>query len=203
LYINFDFLLQTVRQAPNSAIQIAFSPSTTFDFDSQKQHAALGHRPQSTPVSSPILSLNILDNQQPKKILTEKNPGENQFITPLKTTDYSSFTKLTPLHPTKSKITFEICHNEEDDNDLILPDVREIINELQTSINKDQVIPRPPPLLTLSQGIRRKHPEQLIDTRLNNELTSIKDLPNAPANYSFAFYGFTSMYVERRFVLYF
>jgi hypothetical protein len=194
------YFLQTVRRPPNAAIQILLSPSTTFDFDSQKQYAALGNRPQSTPVSSPILRptlpLNILDNQQPKEIFIKKDPKENQCITPLKTIDYSSFTRITPLNPTKSKVRFEICHNEDDDNDLILPNIQEIINQLQTSINNDRLIPRPPPLLALSQAIRRKHPEQLIDTKLNNQITSIKDLPNSPANYSFVFYGFTSTYVK-------
>jgi hypothetical protein len=93
---------------------------------------------------------------------------------------------------TKPTIRFELCDN---DNDLILPNVQEIINELQISINNNQIIPRPPPLLALSQAIRRKHPEQLIETKSNEQISSIKDLPNAPANYSFVFYGFTSTYV--------
>jgi hypothetical protein len=118
-------------------------------------------------------------------------------MTPLKTVDYSSFTKVTPFNQinnkTKSRILFEICHDDE--NDLILPNVQEIINELRTTINDERIIPRPPPLLALSQGIRAKHPEQLIDTKLKQQLPSIRDLPNAPANYSFVFYEFTSTYV--------
>jgi hypothetical protein len=80
-----------------------------------------------------------------------------------------------------------LCDN---DNNLIFPNVQEIINELQISINNDEIIPRPPPLLALSQVIQRKYPEKLIE-----QLPSMEDLPNAPANYSFAFYGFTSTYV--------
>ncbi|CAF4600263.1 unnamed protein product, partial [Rotaria magnacalcarata] len=101
---------------------IAVSLSTTFDFDSQQQYAALGNLPQSTPLSSPILRpalpLNNLDNYESNEILIEKNlenPKEKQLITPLKTIDYTSFTKVTPLDQindkTKSRITFEICHN--------------------------------------------------------------------------------------------
>jgi hypothetical protein len=86
--------------------------------------------------------------------------------------------------------------DDDNDNDIILPNVQEIINQIQTSINNDRIIPRPPPLLALSQAIRRKHPEQLIDTKLNDQLPSIKDLPNAPANYSFVFYGFTSTQLD-------
>ncbi|CAF4504863.1 unnamed protein product, partial [Rotaria sp. Silwood2] len=107
---------------------------------------------------------------------------------------------LTPLNQintkTKSRIRFEICHNDDDERDLILPNVKEIIRELEISTNNDRIIPRPPPLLALSQAIRTKHPEQLIDTKLYNQLPSIKDLPNAPANYSFVFYGFTSIQLE-------
>jgi hypothetical protein len=62
-----------------------------------------------------------------------------------------------------------------------------MIDNIQTSINHDQIIPRPPPLFALSQAIRRKYPEELIETKSNNPLPSIKDLPNAPANYSFVF----------------
>jgi len=193
-FCSFFYFLQTIRQQANSAIQIVVSPSTTFDFDSQQQYAALGIRPQSTPILRPIL--NILDNQQPNEDFIEKNLPNPQLITPLKTIDYSSFTKITPLNQinikTKPTIQFELCDN---DNDFILPNVQEIINELQISINNNQIIPRPPPLLALSQAIRRKHPEQLIETKSNEQISSIKDLPNAPANYSFVFYGFTSTYV--------
>ncbi|CAF0844875.1 unnamed protein product [Adineta steineri] len=184
----------TVRRPRNCPIEIIISPSTTFDFDSQKQYAALGDRPQSTPVSSPILQpavpLTIIDNHEVHEIIIENNPKESRFITPLKTIDYSSFTKLTPLYSRKSKVRFEICHSEDDERELILPNIQNILNELQSSVNYDQIIPRPPPLLALSQAIRTRHPEQLIETKINNHLSSIKDLPNSPANYSFVFYQF-------------
>lgn len=67
--------------------------------------------------------------------------------------------------------------------------------EERAQTNKDRYFLRPPPLLVLSQSIRTKNPEQLNDTQLNNRFPSIKDLPNAPANYSFVFYGFTPMFV--------
>ncbi|CAF3310274.1 unnamed protein product [Rotaria socialis] len=196
-----------IRQISNAKMPITVSLSTTFDFDSQQQYAALGDLPQSTPLSSPILRpalrLNNLDNYESNEILIEKNlenPKEKQLITPLKTIDYTSFTKVTPLDEindkTKSRITFELCHNEDDERDFVLPNVKQIIDELETSTNNDQIIPRPPPLLALSQNIRAKHPEQLINTKLDNQLPSIKDLPNAPANYSFVFYEFSSPQLE-------
>jgi hypothetical protein len=51
--------------------------------------------------------------------------------------------------------------------------------------------------MVLSQSIQAKHPEQLIESRLNNRFSSIKDLPSAPANYLFVFYNFTSTCVIR------
>ncbi len=116
---------------------------------------------------------------------------DNHQITPVKTTDYSSFTRVTPLK-SKATIRFEVCHEEDD---FVLPNVQEMIDNIQISINHDQIIPRPPPLLALSQRIQRKYPEELFETKLNDPLSSIKDLPNAPANYSFVFHGFTSTYV--------
>jgi hypothetical protein len=74
----------------------------------------------------------------------------------LKTIDYSSFTKTTALK-TKPTIRFELCNN---DDDLILSNVQEMINELQISINNDQIIPLPPPLVVLSQAIQRKYSKQ-------------------------------------------
>lgn len=112
------------------------------------------------------------------EIPIEKLPNEAPpFITPLKTADYTAFTKITPIYSTKAKVRFEACPPE-----VVVPDVHDIIEEC--------LIPRPPPLLALSQAIRRKHPEQLLETKLNDQLSSIKDLPVAPANYSFVFYGF-------------
>ena len=105
----------------------------------------------------------------------------------------TSFTNVTPVNQKQSRIRFEICHNDE--RDLILPNVQEIINQLQTSINHDRIIPRAPPLLALSQAIQVKHPEQLMNEKFNSPLPSIEDLPNVPANYSFVFYGFTSTYI--------
>jgi hypothetical protein len=128
---------------------------------------------------------------------THDNPKEKQFITPLKTNDYSSFTRISPLHQINPRITFEICHNDESD-DVILPNIQEIINELQTSVNNDRLIPRPPPLLALSQAIQTKHPEQLIHTKLNQQLPSIQDLPTTPANYSFVFHEFTLTYIQKK-----
>ena len=110
----------------------------------------------------------------------------------MQTAEYSSFTRVTPLK-SKPTIRFEVCHEEEDD--FVLPNVQEMIDNIQTSINHDQIIPRPPPLLALSQRIRRKYPEELIETKLNNLLPSIEDLPNAPANYSFVFHEFSPAYV--------
>ncbi|CAF2888892.1 unnamed protein product [Rotaria sp. Silwood2] len=146
----------------------------------QQQYAVLDNLPQSTPISSSILPLNILDNPPPKEIPNEK-------MTPLKT-------KLT--------IRFELCEEENDDNnnnDLILSNIQEIIDEIKVSITNDQIIyrPPPPPLLALSQTIRRKYLEQLIEIKLNNQLRSIKDLPISPTNYSFVFHGIISTYILR------
>lgn len=112
-------------------------------------------------------------------------------MTPLRTIDYSSFTKITPLK-TKPTIRFEICHDENEENNPNLENIQEIINQIEIPENLNEIIPRPPPLLALSQAIQRKYPERLIETKLNEQLPSIKDLPNAPANYSFVFYNFTS-----------
>jgi hypothetical protein len=49
--------------------------------------------------------------------------------------------------------------------------------------------------MALSQSIQAKHPEELTDKKAINRFSSIKDLPNAPANYSFMFYNFTSTFV--------
>lgn len=143
--------------------------------------------------------MNNIDNNQTIEIFAEnnqKNIKEKEFITPLRTNDLTSFTKVTPLEKindkTKSEIRFEINQNENDENDFILPNVEEINRELEPITNDVQIIPRPPPLLALSQAIRTKHPEQLIDSKLNNQLPSIKDLPYSLANYSFVFYGFSS-----------
>ena len=104
-------------------------------------------------------------------------------MSPLKTIDYSSFTKITPM---KTKPTHRL---EKDDPIVEIP------------INDDQIIPRPPPQLPLSQAIRRKYPEQIAQTKLNTHFASIEDLPNAPANYSFVFYGFSSVFVQSIFSL--
>ena len=99
------------------------------------------------------------------------------------TFDCSSLTNVTPLNDInnqiKSSIFFEIF---DDDNDN----------------NEDRDLVRPPPLMVLSQTIQARHPEQLTDTRLNNLFSSIKDLPKTLANYSFFFYGFTSMFVFQK-----
>ena len=108
-------------------------------------------------------------------------------MTPLKTADYSSFTRVSPLK-TKPTIQFEKL---DDDEELVIPNVDEILNNLQISDDTDRIVPRPPPLVALSQAIRRKHPEQI-----NEQLPQMNDLPNAPANYSFVFFGFTSTQLE-------
>ena len=153
---------------------MTFSPSTTFDFDSQKQYNALGVRPQSTPLASPQLRPIVPSNIE-------------KPMTPLKTTDYSSFTRVSPLK-TKPTIQFEKL---DDDEEIVLPNVDEILNNLQIYDDTDRIVPRPPPLVALSQAIRRKHPEQI-----NEQLPQMNDLPNAPANYSFVFFGFTSTQLE-------
>ena len=109
----------------------------------------------------------------------------------MKTADYTAFTKVTPLHepdpPSRSRIVFEIC--DEDDhreNEPILPNIHQILDNIDELTMPDRAIPRPPPLLALSQAIRAKHPEQLSD----RPLPSIEDLPNALANYAFVFHGF-------------
>ncbi len=93
------------------------------------------------------------------------------------TADYSSLTNITPLNEInnriKSSILLEIFDDDDDENRYLL---------------------RPPPLMVLSQSIQSKHPEQLNDTKLNNRFSSIKDLPNSPANYSFVFYNFTQTF---------
>ncbi|CAF1079355.1 unnamed protein product [Adineta ricciae] len=184
--VHFANAIRPGRKSPGL---LPLSPSTTFDFDSQKQYNALGNRPQSTPLASPIvrrpLPTNVVEKEPPVEIPIEKIPAEKPCITPLKTADYSSFTRISPLHPTKSKVHFEVRLDEEDkQND------QEEINDPELPKPNEDDIPRPPPLLALSQAIRRKHPERLIDTKLNDQLPSMKDLPNAPANYSFVFYEF-------------
>lgn len=129
--------------------------------------------------------MNVVEKESPVEIPIEKIPADKPCITPLKTADYSSFTRISPLHPIKSKVRFEVPPEEEDERN-----VQEEVNEPEPPKTNEDDIPRPPPLLALSQGIRRKHPEQLIDTKLNDQLPSMKDLPNAPANYSFVFYKF-------------
>ena len=95
----------------------------------------------------------------------------------LTTFDYSSLTNVSPLNDLN--------------NQIISPNLYEISDDEE----EDQYILRPPPLMVLSQSIQAKHPEQLIDTKLTNRFSSIKDLPNAPANYSFAFYNLTLTFV--------
>jgi hypothetical protein len=112
------------------------------------------------------------------------SPSNNENLTTilkkrrLTTFDYSSLTNITPLNDInnqiKSPILFEILDEEEE---------------------SDRYLLRPPPLMVLSQSIQAKHPEQLKETKLNNRFSSIKDLPNAPANYSFVFYDFTQTFV--------
>jgi hypothetical protein len=124
-------------------------------------------------------SSNNFDNQKTNEnlIIVIKNNKKRRITT----SDYSSLTNVTPLNAInnkiKSPILFELSDNDDDDN------------------NQDRYLLRPPPLMVMSQSIRAKHPEQLNETKLNNRFSSIKDLPNAPANYSFFFYGFTQMFV--------
>lgn len=97
----------------------------------------------------------------------------------------NSLTNVSPLNDINNQIQSPILleiFDEDDDDD-------------EDHGDKDRYFVRPPPLLVLSQSIRRKHPEQLKETRLNNRFSSIKDLPNSPANYSFVFYGFPPAFV--------
>ncbi|CAF1213380.1 unnamed protein product [Rotaria sordida] len=177
-----------IRRGSSPSNQVIISPSTSIDYDSQQQFSALVNRPQSTPISSPLLlsrlSSNFFDNQQTNEnsIIVTKN-NKKQRITTL---NYSSLTNVTPLNEindnTKSQILFEIYDDDDDNNN--------------NNNNENRYLLRPPPLMVLSQSIQAKHPEQLTDTKLNNRFSSIKDLPNAPANYSFVFYGFTLTQIE-------
>ena len=97
-----------------------------------------------------------------------------------------SLTNVSPLNDINNQIKPPILLEIFDDDD-------EEDNEEEK--NADRYFLRPPPLMVLSQSIRTKHPEQLNDTKLNNRFSSKKDLPNAPANYSFVFYGFTPPFV--------
>jgi hypothetical protein len=166
--------LQPVRQCSSPSNPLSLSSSTSIDYNSQEEFQALIRRPQSTPISSPILSIN---NHQTNENLstTLKTNQKRRF-------DSSSLTDITPLNDInnkiKSPILFEILDDEEEENE-----------------TNDRYFLRPPPLMVLSQSIQAKHPEQLNETKLNNRFSSIKDLPNAPANYSFVFYNFTSMFV--------
>jgi len=174
----------TVRQCSSPATHpITISPLTSIDSDSPQQFAAFLTRPQSTPISSPVLLprlfTNNLNNQPTNEnLITVINNNKKRRIT---TSDYTSLTNVTPLNQInnniKSPILFEIL--DDSDND-----------------NENRYLLRPPPLMVLSQSIQAKHPEQLNDTKLNNRFSSIKDLPNAPANYSFVFYGFTQIQIE-------
>ncbi|CAF3581314.1 unnamed protein product [Rotaria sp. Silwood1] len=181
-----------VRHGSSASNHIIVSPSTSIDYDSQQQFSALVSRPQSTPITSPLLlsrlSSNIFDNQQTNENSTTitKN-SKKQRITTL---NYSSLTNVTPLNEInnniKSQVLFEISDDDDDDDG----------NSNKKKNKEDRYLLRPPPLMVLSQSIQAKHPEQLTDTKLNNRFSSIKDLPNAPANYSFFFYGFTLTQIE-------
>lgn len=147
------------------------------DYNSQEQFEALTRRPQSTPISSPVilsrLSTHLFDKQQTNENFT--TIFQNNKKRRITAFDYSSLTNVSPLNNinnrVKSPLLFEIFDEEEED--------------------KDRYFLRPPPLMVMSQSIQARHPEQLNQTKLNNRFSSIKDLPNAPANYSFVFYGFT------------
>ena len=52
-------------------------------------------------------------------------------------------------------------------------------------------VPRPPPLLALSQAIRRKRPEDLRETNSLERFPSKENLPHLLANHSFVFYRFS------------
>ena len=135
----------------------------------------LGDRPQSTPISSPIL--------QPTTHRIDI-PSMKKMITPTTSEDYSSFTKVTPIR-TKSR---KYLPEEEEDED----QVEIVIEPLKDDCQMNQFV-RPPPLLVLSQRIRLKHPDQITDQLLIDPFPSIEDLPTSPANYSFVFYQFTPM----------
>ena len=97
--------------------------------------------------------------------------------------DYSTLTNITSLN---------VIHNQISSRILL-----EIFNENnndETDENHQHLL-RPPPLLVLSQSIRAKYPEKLIDSKLNHRISSKKDLPHSPANFSFFFYDFTQTFV--------
>lgn len=116
-------------------------------------------------------------------ILTKSNKKRH-----LTTFECSSLTNVTPLNQINNQMRFPVFL------DTLLDDLND--DDENNNDNNTRYLPKPPPLLVLSQTIQAKHPEQLIDTELNNRFSSIKDLPNSPANYSFVFYGFTSMFVS-------
>lgn len=185
-----------IRRAPEIVKQLTFSPSTTFDFDSQKQYNALGVRPQSTPLSSPQIRPSVPSKVQQDSPVEQPAAPIEKEMTPLKTIDYSSFTKVSPLK-TKPTIRFEKLNEDQENEEIIIPSVDEILNDLQICDDSNRIqLPRAPPLLALSQAIRRKYPEQIIESKLNEQIPSIKDLPNAPANYSFVFHDFSSTQLE-------
>ncbi|CAF3223272.1 unnamed protein product [Rotaria socialis] len=186
-----------VRHDSSTSNRLIVSPSTSIDYDSQQQYSALVSRPQSTPKSCLLLqrlSSYVFDNQQTNENV--QTIAKNNKKQRMATFDYSSFTNVTALNEIhnnlKSPVLFEI-HNDGDDED---------DNDDNNNINKnynhyhDRYLLRPPPLMVLSQTVQAKHPEQLIDTKLDYQFSSIKDLPNAPANHSFVFYGFTSTQIE-------
>lgn len=168
------------------------SLSTLFDSDSQQQLSPLLNRPQSTPISSPILFPRLSTDKTANQDKTDENLltiSKNNKKRRIITIDQSTLTNITPLNDInnqmKSAILLNISSDDEDDNDKRI---------------ENCVCPRPPPLMVLSQSIQAKYPEQLNEKKLSDRFSSIKDLPSSPANYSFVFYGFTQTFVANELI---
>ncbi|UJR29953.1 hypothetical protein I4U23_017500 [Adineta vaga] len=167
----------TVRHGSSPLNPIVASPSISIDYDSQQEYAAFITRPQSTPISSPVLLSRTSINpfQTNENFITILRNTKKQRLT---TFDNSSFTNVTPLQEINNQIQSPVLLDISDNDE------------------QDRYFLRPPPLMVLSQTIQAKYPEKLTDSKLNNRFSSIKDLPHSPANYSFVFYGFTSFQIE-------
>ncbi|CAF1275067.1 unnamed protein product [Adineta ricciae] len=167
----------TVRHGSSPMNPIHVSPNTSIEDDSQDQYEAFLTRPQSTPVSSPVLlprtSVNSIQTNENLFAILRNNKKQR-----LTTFEYSSVTNVTPLQNINNQIKSPVLLDTSNDDE------------------EDRYFLRPPPLMVLSQSIQAKHPEKLTDSKLNNRFSSIKDLPHSPANYSFVFYSFTSTQIE-------
>lgn len=113
-------------------------------------------------------------------------------MTPLKTADYSSFTKVTPFL-TREPIEQNV--ENQDDNEDVFLDAQEIIQEPQPQISETEtdetnLVPRAPPILALTQAMQKKKPQQIAENQIVSLLPTKTDLPSCPANYGLVFYQF-------------